>query len=104
MPERPACSACQNSPLLWPSAEMTPRPVTATRRACQALSRRLSPLAVRLGSPRELRDAVDHIANRTQILRGIVRNIDIEFALHREKDVDAVQRIDAELLKGAVGA
>ena len=31
MPERPAWSDCQNSPLLLPIAEMTPRPVTATR-------------------------------------------------------------------------
>ena len=30
-------------------------------------------------------------------------NIDIEFALHREKDVDAIQRINTEFLEGAVG-
>jgi len=32
----------------------------------------------------QLRNAVDHIANRTQILRGLVRNIDIEFAPPRK--------------------
>ena len=36
-------------------------------------------------------------------MSGLIRDIDIEFTLHREEDIDAVQRIDAEFLESAVG-
>ena len=35
-------------------------------------------------------------------LRRVIRNIDVEFAFKREQDIDAVQRIDFQLLEGAV--
>ena len=99
MPERPAWSACQNSPMLWPSAEMTPMPVTATRRGMLGADRRL----ISLAAFEQLGDSVDHVAHRAQALRGVVGDIDVEFAFDGEKDIDPIQRVDAELLKGAVG-
>ena len=99
MPQRPAWSDCQNSPASRPRAEMTPTPVTATR--CGIVSGDGG--LVSLSTLQKLRDTVDHVAHGSQILSSIIGNIDIKFAFHREQDVDAVQRIDAELLEGAVG-
>src|SRR5665213_1412888 len=86
---------------------MTPRPVTATRWGMSSGDRRLISLAaVILGTQlgaQKFRDTVDYIPDRTQILSGFVRNIDIKFALHRKKDIDAIQRIDTEFQEGAVG-
>ena len=38
---------------------------------------------------------IHYVAHRANLLRGIIRDIDVEFAFHREEDVDPVQRIDA---------
>src|SRR5580658_6607412 len=105
MPEHPAAKACQNSWALWPSAEMTPMPVTATRRGIvrglgSGAGRRLIPLT----ALEQLCDSVDHVANRAQALRGLVRNIDVEFAFDGEEDIDPIQRVDAELRERAVGS
>src|SRR5271165_6132201 len=83
-------------------AEITPKPVTATRRgmfrARLGASCRLVPLA----ALQQLGDSVDHVAHRAQALRGFVRNIDVEFGFDSEENIDAIERVDSELLKGAV--
>src|SRR5580704_8405125 len=99
MPGWPAASSRQNSPQLWPSAETTPAPVTTTRRCMSGPEGRLASLA----TFEQLGDAVHDVAHRSDILRGVVRNIYVELVFHREKNIDPVQRIDAELFEGAVG-
>ena len=39
----------------------------------------------------------------TDVLRGLIGDVDVELTLHREENVDPVERIDAQLLEGAVG-
>src|SRR5580704_9576632 len=99
MPGRPAARACQNSPQLWPSAEITPAPVTTTRCCMSGLCGRLAPLA----TFDQFRDSIHNIAHGSDTLRCVVRNIYVELVFHREKNVDPVQRINAQLFESAVG-
>ena len=50
-----------------------------------------------------LRSVVRSTAPDMPRRRGIVRDVDIELAFHREENVDPVQRINAQLFEGAVG-
>jgi hypothetical protein len=51
----------------------------------------------------QLRDSIHDIAHGSDILRGVVGNIYVELVFHREKNVDPVQRINAQLFESAVG-
>ena len=51
----------------------------------------------------QLGDPFHHVAHRANALRRVVGNIDVELALHREKNIDPVQRIDPQFLERAVG-
>src|SRR5690349_592546 len=99
MPERPAARDRQNSLELRPSAEITPAPVITTWRGISGLDGRLASLA----TFQQFRDPVHYVPHRPDVLRRVVRDIDVELFFHCEKNVDPVQRIDAELLEGAVG-
>src|SRR5579872_7220558 len=99
MPERPSRSAAQNSHQVWPAAEITPIPVTTTRRCISRPDGGWAPLA----GVDQLGDSIHDIAHRPNVLRGIVGNINIELALHGKQNIDAIQRINAEFLKRALG-
>ena len=51
----------------------------------------------------QIGDTVDHFANCLDLLCVFVFDLDVELAFQVEEDVDAVHRIDAQLLEGAVG-
>src|SRR5450755_2612651 len=84
-------------------AETTPIPVTATRRSMLCARSNSDRGLISLAAFEQLGDAVDHVADRAQTLRGFVGNIYVEFALDGEEDIDPIERIDAKLLKRAVG-
>jgi hypothetical protein len=50
----------------------------------------------------QLRDALCHLAYRTNGARIVVRDVDVEFAFKGEDEVDAVERIDFQFFKSAV--
>src|ERR1700685_4578065 len=98
MPGRPAARACQNSPQFCPSAHTTPAPVTTTR-CCMSGPYGLAFVA----AFEQLRDSIHDVAHGSDILRGVVGNIYVELVFYREKNVDPVQRINAQLFESAVG-
>ena len=49
-------------------------------------------------------DAVDHLVDVGDLLGLLVVDLDVEFAFEVEEDVEAVERVDAEGLKAAVGS
>src|SRR5579864_315793 len=97
MPEHPRSSELQNSAALRPRAEMAPMPVVTARRI------RLLFLRLRAGRLRyQFFDALDHLPDAADLLGLLVGNRDVELVFQREQDIDAVHRIDAQLLERAV--
>src|ERR1700719_4639213 len=97
MPERPCSSELQNSAVFRPRAEMAPMPVMTTRRI-RLLFLRLCARRLRY----QLLDAFDHFPYAADLLCLLVWYRDVELVFQREQDIDAVHRIDAQLLKRAI--
>src|SRR5437868_3432537 len=94
MPLRPSRSACQKLETSCPRAEMAPSPVMATRRIGSGGG------AGAAGGERA--HAVNHLAHAADGARLLVGNGNVERALHLEQNVHAVERINPQLLEGAV--
>src|SRR6202012_1827091 len=52
----------------------------------------------------QVSDTRDHLGNFLNLLRLFIINLDVELTLQVEEDVEAVERIDAQLFEAAVGA
>src|ERR1700722_11045228 len=122
IPDRPLASDCQNpswsSPraLITPIPDMTTRIYTVFKKDCagpRVTNSSVSPIAasllgcslgrgVLLGI-HQVGDTVDHFADGLDLLRVFVFDLDVELTFEIEEDIDAVHRIDAQLLEGAVG-
>src|SRR6185312_3256768 len=85
-PLRPASSPAQVSGAVRPTAEIRPTPVTTTR------WRTLS-LGTRFGL-----DVVNGVLDATDLLRILVRDLDLEGTLEFHNQLDQVERIGAEIL------
>src|SRR5258708_37057915 len=95
VPLREAIIPSQKGSTPTPSAEMTPMPVIATRRISTSGRRRA------LGE--YLAQRLDYLADTLHLLYDLIRNADVEFILEREHEVDAVERINSEVLKCRAG-
>src|SRR5579875_104756 len=85
-PLLPANSACQASSTLLPTAQMTPIPVTTTRR-CKLLR-----------SFRVRADVVDGVLDGTDLLRVLVGNLDLEGLFKGHDQLHRVQGVRAEIV------
>src|SRR5258706_5156833 len=94
MPLRPSRSACQKVGTSWPRAQITPMPVMATRR----ISGRSARAARGQGT-----HALNHFAHAANRLRLLVGDGYVERALDLEQNIHAVERVNAQLLEGALG-
>src|ERR1035438_10423488 len=85
-PLLPTSSADHTSSALWPTAQMTPIPVTTTRRL-----NLLRSLRVRV-------DVVHGVLHGADLLRIFVGNLDFEGLLKSHYELDSVQRIGAQVV------
>src|SRR5262249_16721356 len=85
-PLLPASSACQTSGALLPTPQMSPMPVTTTRR-CKLL--RSFPVCV---------DVVDGVFHRADFLRFLVGNLDIERLFECHYQLDGIQGISTQVV------
>src|SRR5262245_61291613 len=86
MPLLPASRARQVDGPSSPKGEMTPIPVTTTRRFMPASRLRVSP------------DVVDDLLDGGQLLGVLVRDLEGELLLERHDELDDVERIRAEVV------
>src|SRR3954452_20858748 len=86
-PERPASSPCQVDSTSVPTGVTSPRPVTTTR--CVKLF------------PDLLVEIRHGIADGAELLRFLVRDIDVEFFLESHDQLDGVEAVGAEVLHKA---
>src|SRR5262245_49019348 len=93
---REAISPSQKAPRPTPIAETTPIPVMATRRISRSGRRHA------LGQ--HLAQRLDHLADALHLLDYLIGNADVELVLEREHEVDAIERIDPELLECGGGS
>src|SRR5664279_512096 len=84
-PLLPASNACQTSPELCPMPQISPTPVTTTRRA-------------KLFSFRVGVDVIDRILHGTDLLRLLVRNLDVEGLFKGHYQFDGVERVSAQVV------
>src|SRR5580704_16960216 len=84
-PLLPASRACHTSSVLLPTPQMSPTPVTTTRR-------------VKLLSFRMRVDVIDSVLHGADLLRLLVRNLDIEGLLEGHHQFHRVQRIGAQVV------
>src|SRR5262249_22497160 len=96
MPQVPATRERQNVSRVGPMGLMSPMPVITTR-CTSAFSRG----GVGLD---QVGDSGDHFGNVLNLLGLFIINLDVEFAFQIEQDVEAVERIDAQLFEATVGA
>src|ERR1700751_5242013 len=85
-PLLPASKACQVSSALLPTAQMTPIPVTTTRR-----SKLLRSFRVRV-------DVVVGVLDGADLLRVLVGDLDLEGLLEGHDQFDGLERIGAEIV------
>ena len=83
--------------MLSPRPEITPIPVTTTRRSAILGSERNRFLAA--AAFHQLANTLYGIMHGADILGLVIRNIDVEFVFERKQNIDAVERVDTELLK-----
>src|SRR5580704_15093811 len=86
VPLLPASNACQTSSTLLPTAQMSPIPVTTTRRSKLLRS-------FRVGG-----NVVDGIPDGADLLRVFVRDLDFESFLEGHHQLDGVERIGAQVV------
>src|SRR5271165_1432668 len=84
-PLLPASSACQTSAVLLPTPQISPTPVTTTRR-------------VKLFSFRVGVDVIDGVLDGADLLRFLVGNLDVEGLLESHHQFHRVQRIGAQVV------
>lgn len=96
MAEVPESKACQKLAVLLPRALTTPVPVMTTRRTLFSGRR----ICLRLD---QMGDTFNHFVNVLDLLGFLVVDLDVELAFKVKKDVQAIQRIDPEGFKAAVG-
>src|SRR5579875_251864 len=87
-PDRPSMSAFQNASLPVPIGLTTPSPVTATRPGPALLRRRLGVAF----------NVLHGLADRGDLLRILVRDLQVELLLQRHDELDHVERVGAEIL------
>src|SRR5215472_2857421 len=91
MPLLPASNACQTSSALLPTPQISPTPVTTTRRA------KLVPFRMCV-------DVVDGILHGTNLLRLLVGNLDVEGFFKGHHQLNGVERIRSQVVdKRSVG-
>src|SRR5258705_938463 len=90
-PLREAINPSQQATRPTPIAETTPMPVMATRRISRSGRRRA------LGQ--YLAQRLDDLADTLHLLNYLIRNTDVEFVFERKDEVDAIERVDPELLE-----
>ena len=96
MPEVPVVNDCQNPAVLWPSALITPVPVTTTR--CMLFGGRRGGLRLE-----KMGDSFNHLVDVLDLLGFFVVDLDVEFTFEVEENIEAVQRVYSEGLEAAVG-
>src|ERR1019366_6164117 len=74
----PASSACHTASVVLPTPQISPTPVTTTRRV------KLFPFRVRV-------DVIDRVLHGADLLRCLVRNLDLEGLLERHHQLHRVQ-------------
>src|SRR5271157_1507025 len=85
-PLLPASSACHTSGTLFPTAQIIPIPVTTTRR-CKLL-----------WSFRVRVDVIHRVLDGADLLRVLVRDLDLEGFFESHDQLDRVERIRAEVV------
>src|SRR5271165_7332345 len=84
-PLLPASSACHTSSVVLPTPQISPTPVTTTRR-------------VKLLSFRMCVDVIDRVLHGTDFLRCLVGNLDVEGLFERHHQFHRIQRIRAQVV------
>src|SRR5581483_2942063 len=84
MPDLPSMSADQNSSTVLPTGVSAPSPVTTTRG--------VSTIGLRV-----VLDVLDHVADGHDLLRVLVRNLDVEVLLQGHDELHGVERVGAEV-------
>src|ERR1043165_2731606 len=84
-PARPASRALQVSCTVFPTGVTSPRPVTTTRCFATGL---LAGLLVQV---------LHRIADRAELLRLLVGDVDVELLLERHDELDGVEAVGAEV-------
>src|SRR5258705_321881 len=87
MAEGPCTPASQKPTRSRPGPERTPAPLTPNLRS---------------DAGSQFLHAGGHLPDSPNRLRSFIWNADVEFVLQRKQDVDAIERIDLQLLKCAV--
>src|SRR5919109_5680261 len=83
MPDLPCVSADQNSSTVLPTGVSAPRPVTTTRRGSTAL--------------RVVLDVLDRVADGHDLLRLLVRDLDVEVLLQGHDELDGIEGVGAQV-------
>src|SRR5664279_882216 len=84
-PLLPASNACHTSSVVLPTPQISPTPVTTTRR-------------VKLLSFRVCVDVIDRVLHGTDFLGCLVRNLDVEGLFERHDQLHRIQRIRAQVV------
>src|SRR5664279_3647999 len=84
-PLLPACSACHTSSVVLPTPQISPTPVTTTRRV------KLFPFRVGV-------DVIDGVLHGANLLRFLVGNLDFESLFEGHHQFHGVQRIGAHVV------
>src|SRR5690242_9158678 len=87
-PDVPAMSALHVVSVSVPNGVTSPRPVTATRRRTWLL-------------PHLVVEVLHRIADRAELLRLFVGDVDVEFLLERHDQLDGVEAVGAQILHEA---
>ena len=101
IPEVPLDSDSQNSAVVFPIAEITPIPVTTTRRMGEGLRNRRA--TERGGRPRDQAlDAARQLTQAARRVHAVVGQAHVELVLEGENEAEGVQGILADLVQGLV--
>src|SRR5208337_4234957 len=91
-PLLPASTACHTSPVVLPTPQIRPMPVTTTLRPKL------------LATFRVLGDVIDGVLHGADFLRILVRNLDVEGFFESHYQFDGIERIGAQVVhKGSAG-
>src|ERR1700722_1104193 len=101
MPVALVKSEVRKASMVLPMGVMQPRPVTTTRFTRSPMWLGCGDGSRRLGGD-EFLDAFDHVAYGFDGAEGVIGDLDGERLFDLEGDVDLVERIDAELIEGAL--
>src|SRR5579863_7952534 len=85
-PLLPARTACHTSPVVLPTPQIRPMPVTTTLRPKL------------LATFRMLADVIDGVLHGADLLRVLIRNLDVEAFFEGHHQFDRIQRIRAQVV------